>query len=51
MITKTTVSISIDKELLQQIDSQRGLARRSAWVEFQLKRAIENLGDSNEIKN
>jgi len=48
MITKATVSISLDKKLLQQIDSQRGLARRSAFIEFQLRKAI---GDSNEIKN
>jgi len=38
---KSTISISISKELLQKIDLKKGLATRSAYIEYILKSRME----------
>jgi metal-responsive CopG/Arc/MetJ family transcriptional regulator len=40
-MTKTTVSISLTKELIERIDSERRLISRSAYVEFLLRKSLE----------
>lgn len=37
-MTKTTVSISLTKELIERIDSERKLVSRSAYIEFLLRK-------------
>jgi len=40
-MTKTTISISLTKELIERIDSKRKLVSRSAYIEFLLKKSLE----------
>lgn len=40
-MTKTTISISLTKELIERIDSERKLVSRSAYIEFLLKKLLE----------
>jgi len=42
---KTTVSISLSKELIERIDSERKLISRSAYLEFLLRKL---LGDGKD---
>lgn len=39
-MTKTTVSISLTKELIERIDSERKLVSRSAYIEFLLRKLV-----------
>lgn len=45
-MVRITTSISIDKELIQKIDLERGLVNRSRFIEFLLndllKKELEN---------
>ena len=47
VMTKTTVSISLTKELIERIDSERKLVSRSAYIEFLLKKLLED--GNNEL--
>ena len=38
---KRPVSITLEEEVLEEIDTQRGLIPRSAWIEDLLKRAMQ----------
>jgi metal-responsive CopG/Arc/MetJ family transcriptional regulator len=46
-MTKTTISISLTKELIERIDLERRLVSRSAYVEFLLKKSLED--GKNEV--
>jgi len=41
VMTKTTISISLTKELIERIESERRLVSRSAYVEFLLRKSLE----------
>jgi len=43
-MTKTTISISLSKEIIEKIDSVRTIATRSAYIEFALNEFFEKLG-------
>jgi len=40
-MVRITTSISIDKELFQKIDIERGLANRSKFIEFLLNKLLK----------
>ena len=44
VMTKTTISISLSKEILDKIEVARSIATRSAYIEFALKEFFESLG-------
>lgn len=41
-MTKATVSISLTKELIERIDLERKLVSRSAYIEFLLRKSLED---------
>ncbi len=43
-MTKTTISISLSKEIIEKIEAARTIATRSAYIEFALKEFFESLG-------
>jgi len=47
-MTKTTVSLSLTEEILNRIDLERKLISRSAYVEFLLKKLLENKEEKEE---
>ena len=51
MITKITISLSLDKQLVQEIDSKRGLASRSAYIGNVLKRDLKEQPSTVAIRN
>ena len=50
-MAKITISISLSEELLERIDSERHLAPRSTYIEFLLKKSLEEKErqDKNEL--
>jgi len=47
-ITKVAKSVSISEDLLKEIETKRGLASRSAYIEHLLKQALRS---ENGISN
>lgn len=43
----TRLEIRLDQDLLDRIDSTRGIASRSAWIRFALERAVETSSDGS----
>jgi metal-responsive CopG/Arc/MetJ family transcriptional regulator len=46
---KTHIGLTIDKELLHQIESLRGMAKRSTFVEHLLRLGLEAYARENNI--
>ena len=44
-MTKTTISISLSKEIIDKIEAARTIATRSAYIEFILKEFFEKIGE------
>ena len=44
-MTKTTISISLSKEIIDKIEAARTIATRSAYIEFILKEYFEKIGE------
>jgi metal-responsive CopG/Arc/MetJ family transcriptional regulator len=45
-----TISISIEKKLLEDIDKLRGLAPRSTYISHLLRHCVENIQNHKETK-
>ena len=47
---KKWIHITIDHDVLERIDKERGLIPRSTWINDQLKKAVEGqeVGGANE---
>jgi len=45
-----TISISIEKKLLENIDKLRGLAPRSTYISHLLRYCVENIQSHKETK-
>ncbi|MBU0666074.1 MAG: hypothetical protein KKC26_01805 [Nanoarchaeota archaeon] len=47
-MTKTTISLSLSEEIIEKIEAERKLVSRSAYVEFLLKKLLENKEEKGE---
>ena len=47
-MTKTTISLSLSEEIIEKIEAERKLESRSAYVEFLLKKLLENKEEKEE---
>jgi len=46
----TTISISIKKELLEDVGKLRGLVPRSTYICHLLRHCVENIGKHQQVK-